>query len=112
MALGARIKQARFAAGMTQAALARATGVSERNIVRWENDQHAPRFDHVERIAEATDCDISFFTAPAGDSSESGSESDDEEGDPMADLMSAIKRLARAEAADIVRAELAKEPRS
>jgi transcriptional regulator with XRE-family HTH domain len=74
---GARIRQARHAAGMTQAALAVAAGTRERNIIRWENDQHSPRFEHVAAIAKATGKDIEFFVA------EAESTDDDEESDPV-----------------------------
>lgn len=72
---GSRIRQARHDAGMTQAALAHAAGTRERNIIRWENDQHAPRFEHVAAIARATSKDIAFFaveeTAEEADDGES-----------------------------------------
>jgi len=58
---GIRIRKARHEAGLTQAALAQAAGTRERNIIRWENDQHAPRFEHIAAIAKATGKDISFF---------------------------------------------------
>lgn len=60
---GKRIRQARHDAKMTQAALARAAGTRERNIIRWENDQHDPRLENVMAIARATGKDISFFVA-------------------------------------------------
>lgn len=81
--LGIRIREARFAAGLTQAALARAAGVSERNIVRWENDHHAPRFEHVAAIAEATGKDVDFFTNVAA---VADGDPDDEESD-LADFL-------------------------
>jgi transcriptional regulator with XRE-family HTH domain len=58
---GHRIREARLAAGLTQASLARAADTSERNIVRWENDQNAPRIKHLAAIARATGKDIAFF---------------------------------------------------
>lgn len=51
---GDRLRKARNDAGMTQAQLARAAGVSERNIVRWENNQHTPRIEHLIAISKAT----------------------------------------------------------
>lgn len=84
---GAKIRQARHAVGMTQAALAAAAGTRERNIIRWENGQHAPRFEHVASIAKATGKDIAFFL-------EGGSE-DDEESDQAA-MMRAAYHLDRA----------------
>jgi transcriptional regulator with XRE-family HTH domain len=59
---GSRIRAARHSAGMTQAALAHAAGTRERNIIRWENDQNQPRFEHVAAIARVTGKDVSFFT--------------------------------------------------
>lgn len=70
---GRRIRAARLSAGFTQAQLARAVQTSERNIVRWENDRNAPRFEHVTAIARATGKDVEFFT-PSTDG-----EDDDEE---------------------------------
>lgn len=52
--LGAKIKQARLRAGLTQAQLARATQTSERNIVRWETSANAPRMESLAAIARAT----------------------------------------------------------
>ena len=87
--LGGKIRQVRLRVGLTQADLARKVGVSERNIVRWENNQHTPRFDHIAAIAEATGEDISFFLE--------GSDDDDEESEPMSvDLMAAVTAFARA----------------
>jgi transcriptional regulator with XRE-family HTH domain len=93
---GAKIRQARLAAGMTQAALAQAAGTRERNIVRWENNQHAPRLEHVAAIATATGREIDFFVT---DEAVSGAEDDDEESDAVADLMAALRVLVRAELA-------------
>lgn len=86
---GARIRQARHEAGLTQAALAVAAGTRERNIIRWENDQHSPRFEHVAAIAKATGKEVAFFASEQS--------SDDEEGDPVSDLMTAIRRVVQAE---------------
>lgn len=38
---------------MTQAQLARAIGVSERNVVRWETGRNQPRLEHAISVAEA-----------------------------------------------------------
>ncbi len=58
---GNRIRAARLAAGLTQNGLARAVDTSERNIVRWENDQNVPRLKHLSAIAQATGKEITFF---------------------------------------------------
>ena len=60
---GEKIRQARNDAGLSQAGLARAIESREQNIVRWENDQHAPRFEHVAAIAAATGKPLEFFLA-------------------------------------------------
>lgn len=88
MSVGARIRSARFSAGMTQAALARKAGISERNIVRWENEQHAPRAEHVAAIARATGRDTDYFLAEEETSSD-----DEEESDAVADLVRALRRV-------------------
>lgn len=71
---GARIKEARLKAGMSQAQLAYAIQTGERNIRRWENESHSPRVDAVAAIAEVTGFDLAFFlrvesreAAPVGD---------------------------------------------
>lgn len=67
---GAKIKEARLAAGFTQAALAMAIETRERNIIRWENDQHEPRAEFIAAIARETDRPIEFFVgAPEVDAS-------------------------------------------
>lgn len=73
---GSKIREARLQAGLTQAALARAVETSERNIIRWENDQNVPRLKHLSVIAQATGKDITFFIEPA-------EAEDDEEEDPV-----------------------------
>lgn len=84
---GTKIREARHSAGLTQAALANAAGTRERNIIRWENNQHAPRFEHVAAIARATGKDIAFFLE---------GESDDEEESDQAAMMRAAYHLDRA----------------
>lgn len=70
---GQCIRAARLRAGLTQAQLARAANTSERNIVRWENNQHAPRLEHIAAIASATGKELEFFLTgtPADDEEES-----------------------------------------
>lgn len=69
---GNRIRDARLAAGMTQAQLARAIESTERNIIRWENSQNQPRIESVAAIAKATGREIDFFLTGS-------TEGDDEE---------------------------------
>lgn len=65
--LGARIRQARLRAGLTQAELARATKTSERNIVRWETSANAPRMESVAAIARATGHTLDDFLGDEDD---------------------------------------------
>lgn len=74
---GSRIREARLAAGLTQAQLARAIETTERNVIRWENDQNEPRVASVAAIARATGHDIDFFLAGSSEAE------DDEEAAAM-----------------------------
>lgn len=58
---GVKIRLARHRKGMTQRALAQAIGVSERNLVRWENERNSPRAETLADIAKATGQDLAFF---------------------------------------------------
>lgn len=69
--LGQRIREARLRASMTQAALARAIGTTERNIVRWETSKNQPRALSIAAIAQATGTDLVSLL--------NGSDEDDEE---------------------------------
>ncbi len=51
--LGARLKQLRLAAGLTQAELARRTGIHRPNIARVEAGRHTPSLETLAKIAEA-----------------------------------------------------------
>jgi transcriptional regulator with XRE-family HTH domain len=92
---GKKLREFRLSSGLTQAELARRANVRERQIIRWENDQNAPRSGAVmvlgQVLGQPSD---SFFT------DENGSEEDDEEADPMADLVTALRAFVRAELRD------------
>jgi DNA-binding XRE family transcriptional regulator len=51
--LGARLKAFRLAAGLTQAELARRTGIHRPNIARVEAGRHTPSLETLSRIANA-----------------------------------------------------------
>ena len=85
---GSKIRAARHGKGWTQAELARAIGTRERNIIRWENNQNAPRSEWVAAIAAATDQDIAFFFDAADE--------DEEESDPMGRVPDLLRDLAMA----------------
>jgi transcriptional regulator with XRE-family HTH domain len=55
---GSSLRQARLRKGWTQAELARRASVRERQIIRWENSQHAPRFEAMRALAAALGCDV------------------------------------------------------
>lgn len=59
--LGAKIRQAREAAGLSQSALARLVDVTRRAVSMWEADDREPRFLSVIDIAKATGQPIEFF---------------------------------------------------
>ncbi len=51
--LGARVKELRLAAGLTQAELARRTGIHRPNIARVEAGRHTPSLETLDRLAQA-----------------------------------------------------------
>ena len=51
--LQSRIKASRINRGLSQAALAEKTGVSQPTVANWENGSHTPRNAVLERIGEA-----------------------------------------------------------
>ena len=53
MSFGENLKRARISIGMTQAELARRTGITERSIYNYEKNSRAPKIDVVERFAQA-----------------------------------------------------------
>ena len=50
---GRRLRKLRHDRGWTQAELGTHTEVRERQIIRWENNQHKPRYEHVAALARA-----------------------------------------------------------
>ena len=68
---GDRLRQARHRNGWTQAQLAHRANVRERQIIRWENNQHEPRFDAITALAAALGVDVSVLCDPSDDEDES-----------------------------------------
>jgi transcriptional regulator with XRE-family HTH domain len=65
---GQRIRDARQAAGLTQAQLALALGVDQANVSRWERGMLSPRDDRRARIAEILGVDAaSLFSYDPND---------------------------------------------
>lgn len=77
-----RIVWARHNKGISQERLAEQIGTSRRHMIRIEKGQHRPGPRLRARIAEATDQPGEFFA-----------DEDDEESDPVSDLMSALRRV-------------------
>lgn len=89
---GDKIRQARLRRGWTQNDLARAVGTRERQIVRWENDQHAPRLETALTIAHELGVTLAELC--------SGDADDDEEDADMptareCELLEALRPLVR-----------------
>lgn len=74
---GAKIRQARHEKGWSQAELAYRAGVRERQVIRWENDQHEPRIDGITKIAAATGKDVGDFMADSNGAASSSPEEDE-----------------------------------
>lgn len=53
MEMGERIKNARIAANITQAELAKRLGVAYQNIGQWESGKRNPKLDTLQKIAKA-----------------------------------------------------------
>lgn len=60
--LGARIKQARDAAGLTQEALANRVGVGSAMVSRWEGGLRLPPVDRLVLIARVTQTTVDHLT--------------------------------------------------
>ena len=87
--IGARIVWARKQKGISQERLAETIGTSRRHMIRLEKGVHRPGPEFVRRIAEATGQPLALFA--------DGAEPDDEESDPVAALMLALRAFVRAE---------------
>lgn len=86
----AKLRSARLRVGKSQERIAAEVGTSRRHWIRWEKGDHLPSPEFMERIGEATG-------QPEAFQQESGVGQDDEEADPVAALMSAIRRVVRDE---------------
>src|SRR5262245_56818865 len=58
------IRQARLAAGLTQAQLAKRTGLSQPAIARLEDPDHNPTLETLQRVADALDSDLLITLNP------------------------------------------------
>ena len=80
--VGRQIRKARQLSGLSHDKLAARIGTSRQHLIKLENGQHLPRPEMLAAIARETGKSERFFDSD-----------DDEESDPVADLMSAIRRL-------------------
>lgn len=62
--VGKRIREARQAAGMTQAELAKSLGVTYQNIGQWESGKRTPRVETLMKIGQALNVSWVWFTRP------------------------------------------------
>lgn len=60
--LAVRIRSAREGAHMSQDALGRAIGVSDKSVSAYEQSRSTPPIEKLKRIAEATKRPLSYFT--------------------------------------------------
>jgi transcriptional regulator with XRE-family HTH domain len=87
--LGARIKAARLAVGVSQERMAERIGTSRRHYIRIENGEHRPGAQLLDAIARETGTDATELA-------------DDDEEDASMDLYQALRREIR----EIVREEV------
>lgn len=80
--LGERIRAARKRAGLSHDTLAARVGTSRQHLIRLEKGIHHPKPEMLSRIAEALGCTV-----------EDLADADDEESDPVGDLMDALMRV-------------------
>ena len=61
--VGGKIKDARKAKGLTQDQLAQKSGVATMTIRRYETGNRQPRLEQLQKIADALEIPIVFFTS-------------------------------------------------
>lgn len=89
LTIGGRIRWARARRKLSHDDLASRIGSSRSYLIRIEKGIHTPSLEFRKRIAAATDTPEDFFSA----------DDDDEESDPVRDLVHALRRvIAEAEA--------------
>lgn len=59
--LGARLREAREAVGLSQSALARQIGVASQTINQWESNKKAPSRKHLIAFVQITSADIAYL---------------------------------------------------
>lgn len=108
-----RLRRAMDSAGMSQRALAKATGVSKQSVTNWLGEVHEPRLSQVKRTADALGVSIGYLVGDDSTQSRPLSAADDlierlgdlhasvamrslaSQATDLMDLLSAAERLAR-----------------
>lgn len=86
-----KLRSARLRTGKSQERIAAEVGTSRRHWIRWERGDHLPSSEFLARIGEATGQPEEFAEERTAE------DDDDEESDPVAHLMSALRRVVREE---------------
>ncbi|HYE78673.1 MAG TPA: helix-turn-helix transcriptional regulator [bacterium] len=61
MSFGAKLKKMREAKGLSQTELAKASGLKQQSIARWELDENDPPWTAVQKLAAALGVDCRAF---------------------------------------------------
>lgn len=64
---GARLKELREEKGVSMIELARAIGVSDAAVCKWENGVAEPKLGYIIRLAEYFDCSIDYISGNDGE---------------------------------------------
>lgn len=64
---GARLKDLREEKGVSMIELARAIGVSDAAVCKWENGLAEPKLSYVVRLAEYFDCTVDYISGNDGE---------------------------------------------
>lgn len=94
---GSKLRSVRLGRGLTQAELAHRAHLRERQIIRWENNQHTPRAAALGALARALNVRVDELFAD---------DEQTEEDDPDADWPATLDELLRRRIRDLVRQEL------
>lgn len=84
--VGRKIRAARRGAGLSHDRLAAKVGTSRQHLIKLEKGQHLAGTALLERIAAETGRTVEWFASE-----------DDEESDPVTDLLHALRAVVRAE---------------
>ena len=71
MNVGERIKRAREALRLSQAALAEAVGVQTNTVWRWENQRATPDVEAISQIAQTLGVPVAYFFCETGETEKS-----------------------------------------